>query len=551
MKTLIIHGEEHAYAEGTSFREIAGEYQSQYDTPIMLVRVDNILCELHKTVKQDGNLEFVTTADLPGRMTYRRTVTLMLAAALFELYPRERVVVQHSLGQGYYCELRNGDMYVPADAAHLTALRERMRAMVDADMTIAKHNVKKQEAIDYFRGIGREEKARLMRYRRHSRVNLYELNGYRDYYYGYMAPSTGCCDVFDLIPYQEGFMLMFPEENTCRLADFEPLDKLFHTMDDSETWAESMGVRTIADLDDVIARGGIQDLILVQESYMEQRIGEIAGQIASDPKKKIILIAGPSSSGKTTFSHRLSIQLAAHGLRPHPISLDDFYVNREDTPRDENGEYDFECLEAIDVPLLNESLNALLAGESVTLPVFNFRTGLREYRMKPMQLLDGDVLVIEGIHGLNDRLTAQLPAESKFKIYISALTQLNVDSQNNLASTDTRLIRRMVRDSRTRNTSAAETLARWESVRRGEEKNIFPYQECADVMFNSALIYELAVLKCYAEPLLFSVEETSPQYEEAKRLLKILDYTLPVPGENIGNNSLLREFMGGGCFNVN
>ncbi len=550
MITLTIHGEQRQYPAGTLYQEIAREYQKDYDSTIMLIRFDNILRELSKEVIKEGTIEFVTMADKPGISTYRRTVVLMMAAALDELYPEDRVFVQHSLGPGYYCEFREKDQYVPADEERLQALKAKMDEFAAANLPILKHNVKKQDAIDFFNKVGRDEKARLLRYRRHSRVNLYTLNNYRDYYYGYMAPSTGYCKQFDLVPYQKGFMLLFPDPDTNSVPAFTPLNKLFHTMDDSTTWAEEMGVRTIADLDDVIADGGILDLILVQEALMEQNIGDIAEQIAADPKKKIVLIAGPSSSGKTTFSHRLSIQLAAHGLRPHPISLDDFYVNREDTPRDENGDYDFECLEAIDIPLLNQMMNDLLAEKEVTLPVFNFRTGQREFRSKPMRLREGDVLVIEGIHGLNEKLTEELPAESKFKIYISALTQLNVDSQNNLSTTDTRLIRRMVRDARTRNTSATETLARWDAVRRGEERNIFPYQEGADVMFNSALIYELAVLKCYAEPLLFSVDEASLEYEEAKRLLKILDYALPVPGEEIGHNSILREFMGGGCFNI-
>ncbi len=550
MITLTIHGEQRQYHEGTLFQEIAREFQKEYDSTIILIRFDNILRELSKEVIREGTVDFVTTADKPGMSTYRRTAVLMMAAALFDLYPEDSVIVQHSIGPGYYCEFRRKGKYVPAEEERLQELKAKMEQFAEANLPIIKRNVKKQEAIDFFHEIGRDEKARLLRYRRHSRVNLYTLNNYRDYYYGYMAPSTGYCKQFDLVPYQKGFMLLFPDKDTNSVPEFTPLNKLFQTLDDSTTWAEEMGVRTIADLDDVIAAGDMLDLILVQESFMEQNIGDIAEQIAADPRKKIVLIAGPSSSGKTTFSHRLSIQLTAHGLRPHPISLDDFYVNREDTPRDENGEYDFECLEAIDIPLLNQMMNDLLSGKEVTLPVFNFRTGQREFRSKSMQLREGDVLVIEGIHGLNERLTEELPAESKFKIYISALTQLNVDSQNNLSTTDTRLIRRMVRDARTRNTSASATLARWESVRRGEEKNIFPYQEEADVMFNSALIYELAVLKCYAEPLLFSVDEASPEYEEAKRLLKILDYTLPVPGEEIGHNSILREFMGGGCFNI-
>ncbi len=550
MITLNIHGEEHAYPEGTPFLDIAKRYQPDYPDDIMLIRFDNVLCELHKTVIRPGSIEFVTTADKPGRDTYRRSVTLLMEAAASELSSDVRIIVQHSLGQGYYCELRKNEQYFPIKEEYLDALKRRMRQLADSDLPISKHNVKKQAAIDYFKSMNRDDKVKIFRYRRGSRVNLYEVDGYQDYYYGYMAASTGCCKYFDIIPYQEGFMLMFPDKDTHQVAEFEPMDKLFATMDEAASWGESMGVRTIGDLDDAIAGGWIQDLILVQESFMEQKIGEIAGRIAADQRKKVVLIAGPSSSGKTTFSHRLSIQLMAHGLIPHPISQDDFYVNREDTPRDEKGEYDFECLEAVDVPLFNRCMNELLDGKEVTLPIYNFKTGHREFRNRPLKLGDDDVLVIEGIHGLNEKLSHQIPAENKFKIYISALTQLNVDSQNNLSTTDTRLIRRMVRDARSRATTARETLARWDSVRRGEEKNIFPFQEQADVIFNSALIYEMAVLKCYAEPLLFSVEEDCPEHEEAKRLLKVLEYLLPVPGENIGHNSILREFMGGGCFGL-
>jgi len=557
LSALKIHGKTVFYPDGTSFCDIARDYQKDYDEEILLVRFCRKLRELSKGVPGDGELEFVTMAETPGRNTYRRSLTMIMEAAAHELYDGTdavpsgvRVVVQHSLGEGYYCEFRQGHTLFPADVAHIHALKEKMQEIISRDLPIDKSNVSLEEAVRYFEQHDRPDKSRLLRYRRSSRANLYELNGYRDYYYGYLAPSAGYCERFDLVPYQNGFMLMFPDPKTHQTARFSSMDKLFTTMDEAAAWGESMGVRTIGDLNDVIADGRIQELILVQESFMEQKIGDIAEQIAGDLRRKIILIAGPSSSGKTTFSHRLSVQLSAHGLRPHPISLDDFYVNREDTPLDENGELDFECIEAIDIPLLNQCLADLLAGKAVTLPVFNFRTGHREYRNRPMQLRDGDVLVIEGIHGLNEKLTSRLPKENKFKIYISALTQLNIDSQNNLSTTDARLIRRMVRDARTRNTTAQETLARWASVRRGEEKNIFPFQEEADVMFNSALIYELAVLKCYAEPLLFSLDITCPEFEEAKRLLKILDYVLPVPGENIGHNSILREFMGGGCFGV-
>lgn len=548
--SIKIQGTEREYPQDTTFQQIADEYQKQYADDIVLVKFQHDLKELSQSVLRDGELEFITTAQKPGKDTYRRSVTLLMETAAWKLYPNLELLVQHSIGQGYYCEFRyHGSISVP-DQKMLQALKEKMLDYVTADLPIVKYNMNTQDASARFREMGRMDKVRLMRYRRSSRVNVYELQGFPDYYYGYMVPSTGYLKYFDLISYQNGFMLMFPDKDTRKVAEFAASDKLFATLNDSAQWGIDMGIRTVGELNDVIAAGRIQDMILVQESYMEQKIGDIAKTLAADRRKKFVLIAGPSSSGKTTFSHRLSIQMTAHGLKPHPISLDDFYCNREETPLDENGEYDFECLEALDVALFNQCMTDLLAGKEVTLPVFNFKTGHREYRQKPLRMGPDDVLVIEGIHGLNEKLSYELPKENKYKIYISALTQLNIDDHNNLSTADGRLIRRMVRDARTRNTTARETLARWSSVRRGEEKNIFPYQEEADVMFNSALIYELSVLKLYAEPLLFSIDPDCPEYPEAKRLLKFLDYFLPVPGENIGHNSILREFIGGSCFHV-
>ena len=548
--SIKIQGTEREYPKDTTFQQIADEYQKQYADDIVLVKFQHDLKELSQSVLRDGELEFITTAQKPGKDTYRRSVTLLMETAAWKLYPNLELLVQHSIGQGYYCEFRyHGSISVP-DQKMLQALKEKMLDYVTADLPIVKYNMNTQDASARFREMGRMDKVRLMRYRRSSRVNVYELQGFPDYYYGYMVPSTGYLKYFDLISYQNGFMLMFPDKDTREVAEFAASDKLFATLNDSAQWGIDMGIRTVGELNDVIASGRIQDMILVQESYMEQKIGDIAKTLAADRRKKFVLIAGPSSSGKTTFSHRLSIQMTAHGLKPHPISLDDFYCNREETPLDENGEYDFECLEALDVALFNQCMTDLLAGKEVTLPVFNFKTGHREYRQKPLRMGPDDVLVIEGIHGLNEKLSYELPKENKYKIYISALTQLNIDDHNNLSTADGRLIRRMVRDARTRNTTARETLARWSSVRRGEEKNIFPYQEEADVMFNSALIYELSVLKLYAEPLLFSIDPDCPEYPEAKRLLKFLDYFLPVPGENIGHNSILREFIGGSCFHV-
>ena len=548
--SLTIRGETKQYPLDTTFQQIADEYQKQFENKIVLVKFQNDLKELSQSVLRDGSLEFVTADQKPGKDTYRRSLTLLMETAAWKLYPNLELLVQHSIGQGYYCEFRHKDAICVPDRKMLSSLKEKMQDFVKADLPIIKYNMNTQDASARFREMGRMDKVRLMRYRRSSRVNVYELQGFPDYYYGYMVPSTGYLEYFDLLLYQNGFMLMFPGKDPKVVAEFSASDKLFNTLNDSAQWGIDMGIRTVGELNDVIASGRIQDMILVQESYMEQKIGDIAETIASDRRKKFVLIAGPSSSGKTTFSHRLSIQMTAHGLKPHPISLDDFYCNREETPLDENGEFDFECLEALDIPLFNQCMTDLLAGKEVTLPVFNFKTGHREYRQKPLKMGPDDVLVIEGIHGLNEKPSYELPKENKYKIYISALTQLNIDDHNNLSTADGRLIRRMVRDARTRNTTARETLARWHSVRRGEEKNIFPYQEEADIMFNSALIYELSVLKLYAEPLLFSIDTTCPEYPEAKRLLKFLDYFLPVPGENIGHNSILREFIGGSCFHV-
>ncbi len=346
-------------------------------------------------------------------------------------------------------------------------------------------------------------------------------------------------------------MLLLPgKKNPTYVEPFSPREKLFRTLMETENWYKKVGIETVGDLNDRICNDSLSEMILIQEAEQERRIGEIAKDIVKRGGVKFIMIAGPSSSGKTSFSHRLSIQLRTQGLVPHPIALDDYFVNRDKTPRDENGEYNFECLEAIDVEQFNQDMTKLLAGETVELPTFNFKTGMREYKGNYKKLGSDDVLVIEGIHGLNDRTSYSLPSESKYKIYISALTSVNVDEHNRIPTTDGRLIRRMVRDARTRGTSAKRTIQMWPSVRRGEEENIFPFQESADAMFNSVLIYELAVLKQYAEPLLFSITPDEPEYFEAKRILKFLDYFLGVSSENVPNNSVCREFIGGSCFNV-
>lgn len=396
-----------------------------------------------------------------------------------------------------------------------------------------------------------KDKEKLFRYRRSSFVNIYEIDGYYDYYYGYMLPNAGYVKWFDVIPYDEGFMLLLPsKKNPGVVVPFTERKMLFETLKESDEWGRKVGIETVGDLNEQICSGSLSEMILVQEAEQERKIGEIAKDIVKRGNVKFIMIAGPSSSGKTSFSHRLSIQLRTLGKTPHPIALDDYFVDREKTPLDENGKYNFECLEAIDVKQFNDDMVRLLNGERVELPTFNFKIGKREYRGNYKQLGPDDILVIEGIHGLNDKMSYALPSESKFKIYISALTNINVDEHNRIPTTDGRLLRRMIRDARTRGTDARRTIEMWPSVRRGEEENIFPFQEQADAMFNSVLIYELAVIKQFAEPLLFQIPKDAPEYYEAKRLLKFLDYFLNVTSESLPNNSICREFVGGSCFNV-
>lgn len=538
--------------EGTTFHalaeEVAQAYPERFDGPIMLASFENKIRELSKSIGKSGTLSFETATGKDGKRVYRRSVTFLMEKAVANLWgvQKAQVRVYYSLGQGYYCELEQVDN----TKENFALLKTEMKRLVEENLAIRKESMKTDYAEAHFMEQGMEQKARLLHYRRSSRTNIYNLDGLLDYFYGYMAYSTGELKTFDVLPYGQGFVLLFPNKNMSQVEPLETSEKLHETLQSSKKWSQMLSVGTIGALNDLIAKGRAEELILTQEALMEDEIGDLAGEIVRSGNKKFIMIAGPSSSGKTTFSNRLSMQLSAKGVRPHPIALDDYYVDRDRCPKDENGEYDFECLEAIDVAKFNEDMCALMRGEEVAMPSFNFKTGKREYRGNTLKLSDRDVLVIEGIHGLNHKLSASLPDESKFRIYISALSQLNIDEHNPLPTTDGRLLRRIVRDARTRNTTARETIAMWDSVRRGEEKYIFPYQDGADVMFNSALVYELAVLKIYAEPLLFQIPKDCKEYTEAKRLLKFLDYFLPMPTEAIGKNSLMREFIGGSCFNV-
>ena len=551
MVTITIHGEQKQVEQGTTYEAIAAEYQKEYDGTIALVSANGKIRELFKKVTRDCTIEFFTLKDSVGHKSYLRAAKMLFLKGLNDVFGEEaarKSCVEFSIGRGLYV---NACGTVEATARNAERIKDRMRQLVEAKTPFMKKSYPLDDAIELFRKKGMEDKVKLFRFRMGSTVNVYEIEGYYDYYYGYMLPEAGSIKGIDRLPYADGFMLVLPSEsNPTVMEPFVESRKLFDTMENAKKWGRTAGIETVGDLNEQICRGSVSDLILVQEAKQERIIGEIAKDIASEGNVKFVMIAGPSSSGKTTFSHRLSIQLRTLGKVPHPIALDNYFVNREQTPRDEKGDYNFECLEAIDVKLFNENMVSLLAGERVEMPSFNFKTGQREYRGDFLQLKEDDILVIEGIHGLNEKMSYALPEESKYKIYISALTTLNIDAHNRIPTTDGRLLRRMVRDARTRGSSAQRTIQMWPSVRRGEEENIFPFQEEADAMFNSALVYELAMLKTFAEPLLFQIPKGEPEYYEAKRLLKFLDYFLCVPSESLPNNSICREFVGGSCFQV-
>lgn len=537
------------YPAGILLETLAKDYQKRFPHQIILARVNGKLSELTKTLNEDASVEFITTGEKFGEESYKRSATLILTKAVADILGKGTdLIVQFSVHKGYYCEIMG---HMPIQQDILDKIKDRMKEIVLNDYPISKKTVSPEEAAVFFNENGMEEKVKLLKYRRSSWVNLYLLEGIADYYYGYMAPSTGYIKKFDLIPYHDGFVMQMPTAQSPEiLLPFKPSEKVFHVLKESTLWGERIGISNARELNELICKGDFLNLMLVSEALQEKNIADIAENIYQSGKR-IVLIAGPSSSGKTTFSHRLSVQLRAKGLKPHPIAVDDYFLDRDKTPRDEKGNYDFECLEALNVELFNRDMNKLLEGEKVELPTFNFLTGKSEYGKNHfLQIGKEDVLVIEGIHCLNDALTSLIPKEDKYRIYISALTQLNLDEHNRIPTTDGRLIRRIVRDAAKRGAEAADTIAMWYSVRRGEEENIFPYQENADVHFNSALVYELSVLKQFAEPLLFQIRPEQPEYEEAKRLLRFLDYFVSVTSEHIPKNSILREFIGGSYFNV-
>lgn len=536
--------------EGTTLSDLAKQVQLPQEPIILLAYMDGKLRELFTPMTKDCHVRFVTLKEQAGYMAYKRTATLMFLKACEDLLgtgATTKIALDYSIGNSIFCDFLEDRVI---DEAFARSIQKRMKELAKANLPITKRSLDTDQAAKYFDRIGFKGKKELFQFRRESKMNIYSLDGYDNYFYGYMAPSTGYISAFLVSAYQHGVVLQIPKrKQTEEIVPFTPQPKLFHVMQRSREWTKTMGVDTVGALNDEITHGNINHLILLQEGLQEKLLADIADEIVSK-NKRIILIAGPSSSGKTTFSHRLSIQLQIAGLTPHPVSMDDYFLDRELSPRDENGNYNFETIASLDVDLLTKHINQLLDGEEIDVPSYNFITGKREYRGHKLKIGEKDVLVMEGIHGLNGTLTNEIPEDAKYRIYVSALNQINLDEHNRIPSSDGRLLRRIVRDAMTRGNDARETISRWDSVRKGEEDNIFPYQEEADVMFNSAQIYEIAVLKQYAEPLLFAVPRDCPEYQEAKRLLKFLEYFLNIPSEAIPKTSLLREFIGGSCFEV-
>lgn len=549
--TVTVDGAHAQYPAGTTYLRIAQDVQPAYSHDILLVERDGKLCELSEPLDRDCTLKMITMQEKPGMQTYERSAIFLMLKAFDDVVGRdriERICVEYSVSHSLFITAKGS---FQLDKSLLEQVESRMRQLAAQALPIQKHSIPTDDAIAMFQERKLYDKAKLLSCRIQSRVNYYSLEDFADYFYGYMVPHTGYVTCFHLELFRSGFILRLPDsENPEQLAPFHPSLKVFQSLYNGERKSEALHISNVADLNEVICQGNATQIILTHEAMMEKKIGDIAEQIAQRKDVRFVMIAGPSSSGKTTFSHRLSTQLMACGLHPHAIATDNYFLNRDKTPIDKDGKHDFESLKAIDVEQFNQDMTRLLQGETVELPRFNFKKGMREYNGDSLTLGPTDVLVIEGIHCLNDAFSYSLPKESKFKIYTSCLTTLNVDDHNRIPTTDARLLRRIQRDAMTRGYSARATIQMWPSVRRGEESNIFPFQDSADIVFNSALIYEIALLKPYIEPLLFGVPKDCPEYLEAKRLLKFLSYFLPLPADNVPTTSLLREFIGGGCYHV-
>ena len=549
-ETIKLHieetGEDVLYPRGVRLDSLAKDYAAYHTSHIMAARVNNDIRELFKTLKHDATVRFIDMTMEDGARIYQRGLVFILYAAARDLFPDRRLRVLHSLGQGLFCDFR--EMRVTDD--EIAQIKQRMHELIDQDLEYQKQELYKWDALQLLENLGMHDKAELLRFRSKSTVNIYYLGKHPNYFYGFMPHSTGDTPLFDLIPYRTGMVLVFPGiTSPTALPDYVPQAKLADIFDEAEEWGRIIGVETAGDLNNVVASGHTRELIMVSEMLHEKKIAQLADRVTASGAR-LVLIAGPSSSGKTTFSKRLGLQLRVNGFDPHAISLDDYFVDRDTTPRDAEGQPNFECLESLNTARFNDDLNRILAGETVTLPRYSFKTGTSSDTGDTIVPNDRTILVVEGIHGLNPQLTAQIPDPHKFRIYVSALTFLNLDADNRIPTTDVRILRRMVRDHNFRGYSALQTLQIWHSVRMGEERHIFPFQENADAMFNSSLVYELAFLKNYAMQLLLQIDNTVPEYSEARRLVRFLDYFLPVMDiDVIPSTSIIREFIGNSYFN--
>lgn len=543
---IIYKDKEHLVNEGTTYKEFIEKFLNIDSTKIALCRLDKDYYELFREIYRDGKIELIEFDSPIGYKIYTRTLQFIFIKATLDLYDDSIITIEHSIGEGVFGELHKEEVLNKDD---IDKIKVRMKELIDEDIPIKRIKVKREKAIEIFTGYGMEDKVSLLNHVNFENVKLYELDGRYDYFYGQMAYSTGIIKAFDLMYYEPGFVLRYPKKSDLNVvADFKENRKLSQIFIETERWLNILDVGEVGSLNDKVENKEFRDLVMVSEALHEKKIAQIADMINERKETKVVLIAGPSSSGKTSFANRLSIQLRVNGHVPIPISLDDYFVDRDHTPKDENGEYDFESVYSLDLDLFNKHLCSLLKGEEVEIPSYNFRKGEREWIGHKLILPSNGVLLIEGIHGLNPILTSAISDKQKFKIYISALTQLNLDNHNRIATTDIRRVRRIVRDYLSRGYGGEDTLKMWPSIRRGEEKNIFVFQEEADVMFNSTLVYELCVLKKYALEELDKISEDSSVYLEASRLKSFLGFFKEIDKDCVPTNSILREFIGGSVF---